>query len=57
MNRVFERYGVEWNPEERDDQGDMAGTVSGDKESVIKFVMGAWKVSRRKALKNIYERK
>lgn len=53
MQKVFDRYGLDWNPEERDDAGDMAGTVSGDRESVIKFVMDTWKVSRKKALGQI----
>ena len=57
MEKVFARYGVEWTPTERDDEGDMTGFVSGDKESVVKFVMDTWKISRRKALKDISERK
>ena len=57
MNKIFDRYGVEWNPVEWDDEGDMNGTVSGDKESVIKFVMDTWKVSRREAMRDISERK
>lgn len=57
MNKVFDSYGVEWTHVEWDDEGDMAGTVSGEKESVVKFVMDMWKVSRRKALKDISERK
>jgi hypothetical protein len=55
MFKIFERCGLQWNQTEWLD-GEMNGYVEGEREDVLAFVMGSWKVSRRRALTLVEDR-